>query len=547
MIRHDPLMRARGIAFLLALPTLLFLAAHPASAKPVVREMYDTFTIQPPSPSPAVQESTIKHATFFTDVESAAFDSITGWGVKDFRQGQPNAWHLTTGTHSCVGNAWWCGVTGLTYGDGYDNNWTQQLKTVAPINLTGTTGNVLTFKQRLQCEEGYDWAWVLIHDGQASSLWDTLGAFTGDLGGSCVNASLTIPNTWATRPQPVQLLFLFGSDLDVSRADSNDVYTGWTVDDVKITASGSVVKFFDDMESGGANWVASSPDPGTLWHVEANPDTQYPASCSFLSTRVWVPFKGNGFGTVPDFADAMLITPTINIGGAHVATNSQLRLQFDNWLNLPRQYGVYWSLWIQGSSDGITWTPWRNALDPLVFSGTTPQCVEGSTIQFDPYFTARTGVQPGTELIRLGFRLRDTKQTTIRDDEGQLHWLGVNTEGIYFDNIGLYFIYTISGVETVSGVPLADRPKVEKVFPNPFNPSTTIEFSIPSPGRSAVRIFDIKGRRVATLVDQSMGAGVYRVRWNGKTDAGGSVASGVYFASVESQKRKDSARIMVMK
>ncbi len=139
------------------------------------------------------------------------------------------------------------------------------------------------------------------------------------------------------------------------------------------------------------------------------------------------------------------------------------------------------------------------------------------------------------------------RQTTIRDDEGQLRWLGANTEGIYLDNIGLYFVYTISGVETVSGVPLATRPKVEKVFPNPFNPSTTIEFSIPSAGPSSVRIFDIKGRHVATLVDQAMGAGVYRVRWNGKTDAGGSVASGVYFVNVASQKYRDSARIMVMK
>jgi len=553
VIRHDPLARARGIVSLFALPALLFLAvSSQALAKPVAREMYDTFTIQPPR-TPSVQESTIKHATFFTDVESAAFDSVLGgwnggWSVKDFRQGQPNAWHLTTGTQSCVGNAWWCGVTGLTYGDGYDNNWVQQLKTVAPINLAGSSGNTLTFKQRLRCEEGYDWGWVLMHDAQSGTTWDTLAAFTGDLGASCVNASVTIPNNWTTRPQPVQLMFLFGSDLDVSKSDSNDVFTGWTVDDVKITASGGVVKFFDDMESGGANWVASSPDPGTLWHTEAYPGTQYPSTCSFLSTRMWVPFQGNGFGAVPDFADAMLISPTINIGGAHTAANSQLRLQFDNWLNLPRKYGVYWSLYIQGSQDGgTTWTPWRNALDPLVFFGDTPQCVEGSTIQFDPYFTARTGVAFGTELIRLGFRIRDTKQTTIRDDEGQLEWLGTNTEGIYFDNIGLYFIYTITGVEPVSNVPLSARPKVEKVFPNPFNPSTTIEFSIPTAGRSAVRIFDLKGRRVATLVDENLGAGVYRVRWNGLTDAGGAVASGVYFASVESQKHRDAARIMVVK
>lgn len=546
MTRNRWSVGARGIVPALVLPALLVsLAAAPAqAAKPIVTDMYDTFTVEPRPPrTPAVSETTIRHQVYFSDLET----DTTGWGMIDYRQGQPNAWHLATGTHSCVGQAWWCGVTGLTYGDGYDNNWAQMLKTSAPINLAGSSGNVLTFKHRLQSEEGYDWAWVLIHDGATASIWDTLGAYTGDLGSGCVNASLNIPNSWTTRPQPIQLMFLFGSDLTVSRSDSNDVFTGWSIDDVKVTATGSVVKFFDDMEAGGANWVASSPDPGTLWHLENYPGTKYPTTCYFLSTRLWVPFEGNGYGMVPDFSDAMLTTPPLDINGAHLATNTSLRLQFDNWLNLPRQYGVYWSLWIQGSMDGVNWTPWRNALDPLVFFGSTPQCVEGSTLQFDPYFTPRTGVQPGTELIRLGFRIRDEKQTTIRDDEGQIKWLGTRSEGIYFDNVGLYFIYTISGVEPVSSVPVSARASLSKIYPNPFNPNTTIEFSVPKAGPASVRIFDLQGKQVATLVNESLGAGVYRVRWTGKADDGRSLSSGVYFAQVVSAHSRDSARLMMVK
>jgi hypothetical protein len=273
----------------------------------------------------------------------------------------------------------------------------------------------------------------------------------------------------------------------------------------------------------------------------------YPTTCYFLSTRLWVPFQGTGYGLVPDFADAMLITPNIDMLGAEVTTNRLLRLQVDNWINLPRQYGVYWSLWIQGSNDGVTWTPWKNALDPVVFFGSTPQCVLGSTVTFDPYNTPRTGVQPGTQLIRLGFRLRDEKQTTVRADEGQIQWLGTRTEGIYFDNIGLYFVYTIAGVEPVSNVPVSARTAVQKVFPNPFNPSTTIEFSIPQAGRASVRVFDLQGRMVATLMEGDLGAGVYRAKWNGKADDGGDVSSGVYFARVESVKGRASARLMVVK
>ena len=65
--------------------------------------------------------------------------------------------------------------------------------------------------------------------------------------------------------------------------------------------------------------------------------------------------------------------------------------------------------------------------------------------------------------------------------------------------------------------------------PNPFNPETVIPFSISAPGRVAVRVFDVRGRLVRTLVDSWMPAGVHVARWNGQVDAGGKSASGVYF------------------
>ena len=527
----------------LVLTSLFALIAAPTAfaGKTIVKDMYDVFSVGPrPSQTPAVAETTIRHQVYFTDLEG----SNAGWNTVDFRQGQPNAWHRLSGTHACVGNAWWCGVTGLTFGDGYDNNWVQTLKTVTPINLAGTSGNVLTFKQRVESEPGYDWAWVMIHDGSASSVWDTLASYSGDLGASCINESLTIPNSWTTRPQPIQLMFLFGSDFSVSRSDSNNVWTGWTIDDVKITASGGAVKFFDDMEAGGSNWVASSPDPGTLWHIESSPGTSVPASCFFLSTNVWVPFAGLGFGQVPDFADAMLTSPPLDIGGVFVGANTGLRLQFDNWINLPEANGVFWSLWIQGSNDGVTWTPWHNALDPIVFHGTVAECKEGSFTDFNPYYTPRTGLQPGTRFIRLGFRIRDEKPT---DDTASLLRLGIRTEGIYFDNIGVYSIYTITGVEPVGGVPAVSRASIQRIYPNPFNPSTTIEFSVPKSGDTTVRIFDLQGKIVATLVRESKSAGVYRVPWNGKADDGRDLSSGVYFVRVEASDSFGSARLMLMK
>jgi hypothetical protein len=244
----------------------------------------------------------------------------------------------------------------------------------------------------------------------------------------------------------------------------------------------------------------------------------------------------------------MIMTPPMDLTGVFSPNTptTSLRLQFDEWINLPNDNSVYWSLYITGSNDKITWTPWQNALGGLEFGGGSPQCVEGVTYNFNPYDSTRTGVSPNTKYIRIGFRLRDEKAVDGCGCGGPRK-LGVLTEGIYFDNIGVYYIYTISGVETVSGVPVASRPSIRKAFPNPFNPNTTIEFSVPKPGPVRVGIVDVRGRHVATLVNQTMSSGVYRVRWAGQTTDGANVASGVYYAQIQSGGASGSGRLVLIK
>jgi hypothetical protein len=70
-------------------------------------------------------------------------------------------------------------------------------------------------------------------------------------------------------------------------------------------------------------------------------------------------------------------------------------------------------------------------------------------------------------------------------------------------------------------------------FPNPFNPSTTLEASIPGGGRATLTVHDAGGRRVATVFDGVLPAGATALRWSGVTDAGRRVSSGVYFARLE--------------
>jgi hypothetical protein len=539
---------APALALSLALALTSSAQAGPAG-KIQVKKMSEDFqvglplTYTPYRGTTAVAETTIRHQIFFNDFEGGT----AGWNVINYRAGQPNAWNLVSGGHSCVGNAWWCGQPGFTHGDGYDNNWVQKLTTNVPITLNGTSGNKLTFKYRCATEYYFDWGWVMMRGSNSGAKWDTLASFSGDFGTACNSASVDIPDSFTTVTQPVVLMFLFASDLSVSTADSAGSFTGFSVDDVKITAAGNNVRFIDDMETGSSKWTASSPDPGSLWHLEEAPGTSVPATCFFLSTNLWVPFAGSGYGLVPDFSDAMLTSPPMNIEGVFSpnAPTTNLRVQFDSWVSLPYDNATYWSLWVQGSYDQVTWTPWRNATG-FAYSVDNASCFEGMYKDFNPYYTYQTGLQPGTPFIRLGFRIRDQKATTGPDDPGPLR-LGYLTEGIYFDDIGVYHVYTISGVETVPGVPSGSGVAIRKVFPNPFNPSTKIEFSVPKAAPVAVRIFDVQGKRVSTLVDQAMSPGVYRVAWNGKNDRGQDLPSGLYFAQIRSGASRQAVRLTMLK
>jgi hypothetical protein len=72
-------------------------------------------------------------------------------------------------------------------------------------------------------------------------------------------------------------------------------------------------------------------------------------------------------------------------------------------------------------------------------------------------------------------------------------------------------------------------------YPNPFNPSTTIRYQLPVETRTTLRIYDVTGRLVRTLVDELKKAGTYAMSWDGKNDAGLTVSTGVYFSRLQAR------------
>jgi hypothetical protein len=80
--------------------------------------------------------------------------------------------------------------------------------------------------------------------------------------------------------------------------------------------------------------------------------------------------------------------------------------------------------------------------------------------------------------------------------------------------------------------------------PNPFNATTTVEYSVAASGHVTIRVFDAAGRVVRTLVDLEIVAGEHRAAWDGSTDSGHRAASGVYFVRMEAAGKRGSFRGM---
>jgi hypothetical protein len=84
-------------------------------------------------------------------------------------------------------------------------------------------------------------------------------------------------------------------------------------------------------------------------------------------------------------------------------------------------------------------------------------------------------------------------------------------------------------------------------YPNPFNPSTTLQLDLPRSGRATLEIFDAAGRRVVMLLDEELAAGTRSVEWRGLDQRGGRVASGVYFARLISAGQQARQRLLLVK
>ncbi len=146
---------------------------------------------------------------------------------------------------------------------------------------------------------------------------------------------------------------------------------------------------------------------------------------------------------------------------------------------------------------------------------------------------------------------------TFRDVDGLLDELGVEpgseavvyhralaTDGSYF-NIGTGASVTLQRGVVTSGeqeMEVASRFDLRQNYPNPFNPTTTIQFVLPESAQATLRVYDVIGREVATLVDENLSAGTHKVTFDAA-----SLSSGIYLYRLEAGSFRQTKKMILAK
>jgi len=123
-----------------------------------------------------------------------------------------------------------------------------------------------------------------------------------------------------------------------------------------------------------------------------------------------------------------------------------------------------------------------------------------------------------------------------------------NTHQMEGQSIDLAFcLYTDPDMTDAPPADLPQRTHLRQNEPNPFNPQTVIRYELSAEGRATVEIFDARGQRIRSLVNEVQGTGPQSVLWNGRDDRGVDVPSGTYFYRLRAPGCDETMKMMLVR
>jgi len=154
-----------------------------------------------------------------------------------------------------------------------------------------------------------------------------------------------------------------------------------------------------------------------------------------------------------------------------------------------------------------------------------------------------TGMQGQNKVGKVGIMFYDDFTWGSNAIDPPYH---VNPDGgdVMFMELQVVFPYHPNADET------AITPNISLLnqnFPNPFNPSTTISYTMNKAAHANVSIYNVKGQLINTLVNENKGFGTHSVVWNGTDTKSNTVPSGIYFYRFTTENHTETKKMMLMK
>lgn len=288
--------------------------------------------------------------------------------------------------------------------------------------------------------------------------------------------------------------------------------------------------WLDDMET-ARGWIVGAPDDGAttgIWErvdpigtsYNGHPIQMEDDHTAAPGVNCFVTGNGSIGGSAGendvDGGKTTLLTPVFELEGALSATVTYWRWYTNSWGGSPDS--DWWN--VDVTNDGVNWVSLEHTMQ-------TAASWTQHTFDLTDFITL-------TDQVQIRFVAEDA-------GGGSLVEAGV-------DDFLLTAVRPIvTGVEEDVTLAAPVELALGTNYPNPFDPETKIRFALPHAGRVELAVYDISGRRVATLVSDELEAGRHEVGWQGRDADGRRVASGVYFSRLEADGRVLTRKMLLLR
>ncbi|MCU0415119.1 MAG: immune inhibitor A, partial [Ignavibacteriaceae bacterium] len=336
--------------------------------------------------------------------------------------------------------------------------------------------------------------YVTINNGTASlSLLDARGSYT-----------LTTPFSFsisaaAPLEEEIPIILTTTTNGDIISSDTTNIIIGFPV-----------FIFEDNSNNPALNWtITKTPSNSPQW--DSTYKSFYSAPISYTDSK-----SGNYFNNA---TVTMTLTNPLNLTGY---VNPRLRFQTKFDIEDNYDYGQV----KVSTNNGSTWIPLAGKYTQ---PGVSPQPVG------QPVYDGVISNWVKEEISIANYISAQLKlQFQLKTDGG------TRKDGWYLDDIGI-FIYTIP-TDILSDAEPVYKFNLEQNYPNPFNPSTVISYQLPVNGNVTLKIYDVLGNEIATVVNEEKPAGSYEVEFNASE-----LSSGMYFYKLQTGKFVATKKMLLLK